>query len=165
MKQLRLQTICSLIPKVEVIADIGTDHGMVAEFIIKNNLCNTLIVNDISKLSLQKAVDRLSKFDTVVAGINRPKIIFADCCGSEVTHKTNIQIICAVIAGMGGKEILKIMEGLKPQEAVLSPQKNVDIVRVELVEMGYSIIEDLEITDKKKRYNIIKVQTADCNRH
>ncbi|MCL2848072.1 MAG: class I SAM-dependent methyltransferase [Firmicutes bacterium] len=159
--QTRLQTICSLIPKACVIADVGTDHGLVSEFIVRNKLCDTLIVNDISKQSLQKAIDRLGKFEinnNVGVNIARPQIMFINCCGSEITAKINLKIDCAVIAGMGGKEILKIMNSLMPKQAVLSPQKNVDVVRSELIAMGYEIVEDLEIIDKKKRYSIMLIR-------
>ncbi|MCL2822249.1 MAG: class I SAM-dependent methyltransferase [Firmicutes bacterium] len=51
----RLQTICSLISKCRVFADIGCDHGQVALFVAKNGLADTVVAADISEQCLKKA--------------------------------------------------------------------------------------------------------------
>ena len=52
----RLETILKLIPNGEVLADIGTDHGYIPTYAVKNNIVKKAIAADISKGSLEKAV-------------------------------------------------------------------------------------------------------------
>ena len=51
----RIDTLCSLLEKTNVFADVGCDHGYCSEYMLKNELCNKAILSDISKGSLQKA--------------------------------------------------------------------------------------------------------------
>lgn len=52
----RLNKISSHI-KGKRMADIGTDHGLVPIFLIENKIVDYAIAADISKPSLQKAID------------------------------------------------------------------------------------------------------------
>jgi len=158
----RFQAIYSLITRCDTIADIGADHGKVAHYIAKSNLCKTLIVNDISPHSLQKAkirLDVLKSVDNIKSSTALPNIKFIVCCGSELAAHIDTPIDCAIIAGIGGKEILKIVTGLMPKSAILSPQKNADITKTALKNLGYTIEKDLEIIDDRRKYAIFKINS------
>ena len=58
----RLKKIVELLPTCEVLADVGCDHGYIAEMVIKSGKYKKVILSDISKKSLDKAVNLLSKY-------------------------------------------------------------------------------------------------------
>ena len=66
----------------------------------------------------------------------------------------------ALIAGMGGEEIVAIMERAflqdkLPEKLVLQPMKNCDKVRVTALKLGYAIEYDKVFKSARKYYNLI----------
>ena len=59
----RIETLCALLQKARVFADIGCDHGYCTEYMLKNNLCERAIFSDISKGSLLKAKKLLGGYE------------------------------------------------------------------------------------------------------
>ena len=53
----RLFTVASAVTKGNRIADIGTDHGYVPIFLIKNKICPTGIAMDVNQGPLQRALE------------------------------------------------------------------------------------------------------------
>ena len=51
----RLMKIASYVNYCEAIADIGTDHGYIPIYLVKNNKCNSAIASDINKGPIEKA--------------------------------------------------------------------------------------------------------------
>ncbi len=147
----RLKVLTSYITNCDVFADVGCDHGFVSEFVLKNNLAKTVIATDVSKPSLQKAINLLS---------NYPNFIAIHCDG--FTGVDN-QVDQAIISGMGGEEIVKILSSttIKPNRLILSPQKNTYKVRRYLVENGYKILKDYTINDDKFYDVIVAILGSD----
>ena len=58
----RIDTLCSLLVKTDVFADVGCDHGYCSEYMLKNGLCEKAIFSDISKGSLAKAEELLAEY-------------------------------------------------------------------------------------------------------
>ena len=56
----RLQTIANVVTK-KVVCDVGCDHGLLAEYLLEKNIVDFVYVSDISKPSLDKAINLLSK--------------------------------------------------------------------------------------------------------
>ena len=50
----RLKLICDFVEKDSIVADIGTDHGLIPLYLSKNNISKKVIATDISKNSLSK---------------------------------------------------------------------------------------------------------------
>lgn len=141
----RIEAICSLIEPVAVIADVGCDHGKVAEYCLNNNLANTVIASDISAESLQKAKSLLG---------SRDNISFVVCDG--------IGFACdeAVIAGMGGYTIADIISAatVLPQTLVLCPHRDAYVVRKKLCDCGYSIDRDFICSERGKYYSVMRAR-------
>ncbi|MCL2797273.1 MAG: class I SAM-dependent methyltransferase [Firmicutes bacterium] len=151
----RLQTICSLIPRSSVIADVGCDHGKISEYIVKNGLAQVLIVNDISAPSLEKAKKRLASCES---RMNKENIWYYCCDGVELADLADgIGINCAVIAGMGGREILRILETGIAETVILAPQNFADGVRKGLWELGYRVETDILVQDNNKFYDVLHI--------
>ena len=144
----RLEVLLSLIPNCNVLADVGCDHGYLSKYALDKNLCERVIISDISAKSLEKATNLLKPYGDKV------KSYVGD--GLKAYEG---QANFAVIAGMGGEEICLILKGVKilPSGLLLAPQKNNDKVRRLLIELGYKITRDITIFDGKF-YDIIKAE-------
>lgn len=141
----RLAAICALIKKADVIADVGCDHGIVAEYVVKNALAKKTIASDVSERCLDKARDRLSGYDGI-------EFICCDGLGYECDE--------AVIAGMGGHTVIGILGRAKklPLSLVLCAHKNTDAMRRTLVSLGYEIVSDSMTEERGKFYSVIRAE-------
>ena len=96
----RLSLVASFVDK-ERVADIGCDHGKLLEELFRLKKITYAFASDISGPSVNKAVELLS--------FNKRNFDYAVGDGLEkLEEKHNIQQV--VISGMGGLEIIKIME-------------------------------------------------------
>ena len=144
----RIDKLCAYLPKCKTFADVACDHGYIAEYMLKNGLCESAIVSDISEKCLKKAEILLSEY--ISAGKCR-----AVCCDGlkEIDSGTD----CVMIAGIGGEEIIKILqEGFIPNSFIFQPMKNADALRGFLLENACFIETDDIFSDGKKYYFVIK---------
>jgi len=152
----RLKEIFSNIEKAKKFADVGCDHGIIAQMVVKENLADTVIITDISKDSLKKAEDLLKE----EMSVGKVKSYFTDGLNG-----VDLDVDECLIAGMGGKEIIKILtdrkEEFRPNRLILQPMKNVDNLRVFLVENGYKILKDYVFKDRKFYDLIIAIKGED----
>ena len=151
----RLKEIFSNLPSCDTFADIGCDHGYIAKAMLESGKCKRAIVSDISAKCLSKAEALLSEnikngsAQSVVSD-GFDKISFCDL---------------ALIAGMGGEEIVSILSSAKslPKTLVLQPMKNTDKVRVRAVELGYAIKKDYLFNCGRIFYDLIILESGkDC---
>lgn len=148
----RLETIVSLCDRHKVIADIGCDHGLVTAELILQEKAEKVVSTEISKECLNKAIMLANRINIL------PFISFRECDGFGLITKHD-KVEQAVIAGMGGKKIIEIMQR-KPRKLwnfVLQPMSDVVELRKFLLANKYRIIIDKLIYDNGKYYNIIKV--------
>ncbi len=143
----RIKIICSHLPKAELFADVGCDHGYCTQFMLRRGLCRTAYISDISKGSLSKAEELL--FCEIAEG--RCVSVCAD--GMKGLPA---QCDCVLIAGLGGEEIVRILtEGYVPRKFVLQPMKNSERVRAFLLERGCAIVSDDTFFAEGKYYDLI----------
>lgn len=158
----RINLICHFVDK-KVIAEIGADHGYITLNLFENNKIDFAYLTDISRASLQKAIDNFSNKPFV----NKTKFLVGDGLNVFEHKKTNgteikdnnPKIEQIIIAGMGGNEIIKILNKNTQcfTNFVLQPQRNVVDLRKYLIENNYNIQEDVMVKDGKIFYNILKV--------
>ena len=148
----RLKVLASHISRGAVFADVGCDHGLICEYVLKNGLFDVCIGSDISKKSLDKAIAKNSKFGDKFVPIL-----------SDGFNSFNIIVDECLISGMGGEEIVEILKNANniPSRLILSPQKNQDKVRSFLVENAFKILSDYTIFDKKFYDIIVAVRGED----
>ena len=95
----RLSTITDMIPVSDIIVDVGSDHGKLSEFCLASNRCRFVIATDIHALPAERTRERL--------------LDYKDRCEVKVTDGLSgvdlKEDMTAVIAGMGGLEICKIL--------------------------------------------------------
>ncbi len=143
----RTEIICSEVPFCNTFADIGCDHGYISEELFRQGKCKNIFISDISQACLNKAKKLLKA--QIEQGI----------CGYAVSDGFTCVPECewALIAGMGGEEIIKIISSspYKQRGLVLQPMKNFDTVRKFLVANGYKILKDYTFFDEGRFYVII----------
>lgn len=148
----RLEMVAGMVTKGNIIADIGTDHGYVPIYLVKNNICPLAYAMDINEGPIKSAMKNIA-----ADGLN-DKVIAIQSNGLEKFKDGMAQSV--VIAGMGGDliiEILKASNNLDTiDELILSPHKRIDLVRKYLHQIGWKIIKEDMLIDASKYYTVIK---------
>lgn len=145
----RLEKLVSVLPKCNVLADVGCDHGYVGIEAITRGVANEVVFVDVSAKSLDKARQNCPE-----QYLARAKFVCGDGLG-------DVQADTAIIAGMGGLEIISILQNAKhlPQKLVLQPMRNQRDVRA-YVSQSYEIVTDEKFHDYKF-YDVIVAQKCD----
>ncbi len=140
----RIDTLCSLLKKTDVFADVGCDHGYCSEYMLKNGLCDKAILSDISKGSLAKAEKLLAPY------IRAGKAVSVLGDGFFGVPDTVGEVL---IAGMGGAEIISILSdkkrGFMPKRFVFQPMHDAEKLRRYILENGGYIDRDFTFEDGK----------------
>ena len=146
---LRIDTLCSLLKKTDVFADVGCDHGYCTEYMLKNGLCDRAIFSDVSRGSLAKAEKLLEEY--VQEG--RATGVLGDGFYGVPSDVGEV-----LIAGMGGGEMISILSdekhGFLPKYFVLQPMHDSEKLRKYLLEHGAYILRDDTFQDGKY-YDVI----------
>lgn len=152
----RLETICSLIEPCGTLADIGCDHGIVSLYAAKNSLAQKIYACDVSAECLGKARSILSRY---------PQVDFLCGDGFSPLAAAGIAPDAAVICGMGGELIIKIMQARHCNPDVIAGgQKNTDKLRIFFCDNGYRIDKDEKVFERGKFYDVIRAR-YDGERH
>lgn len=146
----RLRVIYSEIPACGSFADVGCDHGYISKAMLDNGKCEKVFFSDVSEKCLDKAKELLAEYSA------EGKAEGILCDGLNAVPQTE----CALIAGMGGEEIIKILSAAPflPEKLVLQPMKNADKLRTFLVKIGYKIIKDYVFFAENRFYDLIKAE-------
>jgi len=150
----RLQAVLDQIPDTETLADIGCDHGKLIVSAILSNKAEFGIAVDISIDSLNKAKDLAIKYGIL------DKIQFF--CGDGFLPIKK-EVDCAIIAGMGGYEITKILTQKDiAKKYILVPHQDVNILRKYLQSNQFFIEKDF-VVKVHKFYQIIVAVKGESN--
>lgn len=143
----RITEIYSRLRPCRLFADVGCDHGFVAELVVKNALAEKVYVSDVSEKCLAKAEKLLAVH--MRTGLVESFVSDGFAAFPEMPDQ-------ALVAGMGGEEIVKILSAAAelPERLVLQPMKNAPKVRRFLADNGYKIAEDVTFRDVRY-YDII----------
>lgn len=146
----RLRAIVNFCDKNKIIADIGTDHGFVPNFLYEEDYNRKIIATDISLNSLNKAIE----FSELRG--NKGKIEHIVCNGLEKIPPVD-QII---IAGMGGILTSKILDrdfekARQAEKLILQPMQQVDYLRKFLYDKGFKILDEKIVFEDNKFFHII----------
>ncbi len=149
----RLKEIFSNLGECQTFADIGCDHGYMAQAMLKSKKCQKAIIADVSAKCLEKAEELLKEY----IKIGRVKSTVSD--GFDNVDFCDL----ALIAGMGGEEIVSIIKKASylPEKLVLQPMKNADKVRLQALNSGYKVIKDYVFYASKVYYDIIVLEKGE----
>lgn len=150
----RLTAVASLVTAGMKILDIGTDHGYIPIYLVKNGIIPGAVAMDVNKGPLERAEKNIQMYGLE----QRIEVRISDGFSAAISGEAQ----AAVIAGMGGglmirilNEGKKIVDGLN--ECILQPQSEVEKVRAFLLEEGFLFVREDMVEEDGKYYPMMKV--------
>lgn len=155
----RLQHVSNLIPKCRFLADIGTDHGYIPIYAVLNGICEYAAASDIKKGPVMVAQTNISKYGLE----NR----ISTRIGSGLSSLSVNEADVIVIAGLGGNiisDILKndIQTAYSAKCLILQPVQYYEVLRKNLIEFGFEIVDEDIVKENGKFYFILKIVKNQC---
>ena len=147
----RMQAVCDLIKYSKTVCDVGCDHGFVPIYLVKERAFTAALAMDINEGPLAAAAINIE-----MNGV-KDKIKTRLSDGLNALLPSEAEAI--VIAGMGGRLIVRILEdamlkisdnifGIK--ELILQPQSELQYFRKSVRDMGFVCeAEDMVLEDGK----------------
>ena len=144
-------TLC----RFKCVADVGCDHGYVSLYLVQHGIADRAIAMDIRKGPLAMADNNINSFG------------LSDCITTRLSDGLSLlepgEADCLVIAGMGGKLMISILEKKSLRElgieaAVLQPQSDLDEFRQYLRYKGYRILQERVILEDGKYYFPLRIE-------
>ena len=144
----RLEMVATLVDENVRVIDVGCDHAYLDIYLTLNNN-NKCLATDININALNIAINNIKKYDLE----NKIETKLTDGLkGIKIDSSDNI-----VICGMGAHTIIDILNTNKLSDTlIISSNNNIDILRKEVVKLGFYIDSEIFIIDKNKPYVIIK---------
>ncbi len=146
---LRLETVFNLIDECKCVADVGCDHGKLACLCLLSGKAKLCVAVDINSKAIEKA-------KALACALNvSSKVEFVICDGLDKVHK---KVDTIVIAGIGGKEIIKILSRCKDRKEssfIVSPNKNNDELE-KWLSLNADIENEILVRERDKFYFIYK---------
>ena len=148
----RLETVLSLLKEGETLCDVGTDHGKLPVAALLSGKAKSAIAIDISAQSLQKAKLLAEKEDVPLRCL----------VGDGLTPLRKGEADAIVIAGMGGMEIVQILENAPCvfPRYVLVPHRDAPAVREYLKNKNARILRDIAVKEGEHFYFVIEATFA-----
>lgn len=155
----RLMAIALLVPHGCRPADVGTDHGFIPAWLLKNGIVDRCSATDINRGPLAAAERTLSE-----AGVRDRAELFL-CDGLAGCRPEDIDTI--IIAGMGGDNIAGILErapwAREGRYLILQPMSKAERLRTWLCASGYEITSESLVRDSGRLYPIITAEGSEKN--
>lgn len=151
----RLMCIVNNMDKCESVIDVGTDHGYIPIYAVKNKICTKAIASDINKGPKEKAESNV-RFEGVSDKIQ--------CrLGAGLATVKFGEVESAIIAGMGGNLIRDIIvQDIKKVQKfkymILQPAQNAEILREFLYKGPFEILKEDLVIDENIFYEVFKVK-------
>lgn len=151
----RLLCCANMVPKGSRVADIGTDHGYLGIYLLQTGASPRVIACDLRKGPLENAKRNARQFGVEDAMEFRLSDGLAEVRPEEID--------CAVLAGMGGDLILKILSQCtwrkrKGLTFVLQPQSAGNVLRRWLCDEGFEILCEEPVQDGNFLYTVMQVR-------
>jgi len=145
----RLDTCLSLINGERCITDVGTDHGRLPVYALKQGRTERAVAVDISEKSLRKA--------TLLAEKEGVTITAVVCDGLTAVKQEDAPLV--IIAGMGGREIVKIIEEapFPLERAIFVPHTHAAVLRAYLRDRDVRIERDITVREGDHYYPVLLV--------
>ncbi len=163
----RMKAVAQMVPAGHIAADVGCDHGFVSVYLAQRGICPFVYAVDVrpgplagakahileSGLSDQIITVLSDGLQNVPVGKDAP--LLPACPGADVM----------IVAGMGGRLTVRILEGFPEKTAqlswlILEPQSEVWLVRRWLRGNGFVITQEAMVLEEGKYYPVIRAQNG-----
>ena len=154
----RLFAAAELLGTGNTLADIGSDHAFLPIYMLKNQRIAHAIITDINDMPLKNSMDHVNQYRM------QNYCEFRKGSGLEIIKDGDADLIS--ICGMGGDLIATIIKNgidtaKSAEKLVLQPMTNHALLRKNITEMGFRIIDEKMIRDRHLFYQIFSVQKGD----
>ena len=144
MLNIRLQTILDILPEVNSVVDVGTDHCLLPIAIKQKYPLMDVAASDVAKGPLASAQKQLQDHN-----IEDIQLYL-----SNGVHSIDKQYECVIVAGMGANTMMEIMEQdlqycKNCKYLILQANRDVDLLRKWLNEHEFSIVDERMVFDYK----------------
>jgi tRNA (adenine22-N1)-methyltransferase len=148
----RLQTIARFCPKGARVADIGSDHALLASYLLVNDIASFVIAGELNEGPYQAARKQIHTLQA------RDRASVRKGNGLAVLTPGEVDVIC--IAGMGGQLIASILEEGKEKlpgvrRLILQPNVGEELVRRWLMENGWQLMDETILEEDEIFYEIL----------
>jgi len=151
---IRLKTIADLVREGAKVCDVGTDHGYLAIYLLKERNAARVIATDLNEKPLSRAKENIA-----AAGCEG-KIELRLCDG--LNGVSNGEIDTAVIAGMGGETIADILTAApwvkQGKLLILHPASKAPHLRRWCMENGLGVVDERIVREGHRLYPILVVR-------
>lgn len=150
----RLQVCADMVRRGSVAVDVGTDHGRLPIYLLKNGICPQAIAADLREKPLNSARQNAANY-----GIGDALSFYLSDGLQAIPRGAFRTVICA---GMGGETICSILEAARdiwtPEyQFILQPQSAPYELRSYLSQNGFSIRREVLARDGKFVYTVMEV--------
>lgn len=146
----RLRTAAELCRRGTVVADVGTDHALLACYLAQNG-AREVIASDIREGPLEAARRTVAR-----TGVKNVRVLMSDGL-KEIDFAEDV-----VICGMGGELIADIVEGCgfltENTRFILQPMTKPELLRKRLYSAGFEIIEERAAYEGGRGYAVMLVR-------
>ena len=145
----RLNAVASLVKLGSSVADVGTDHGYIPVYLVKNNISPFAVAMDINEKPLASCKALVK--EEGLEGIIQTRL----SNGLEKLNKGECDTV--IIAGMGAELIVDILSNcdfVNELHLILQPMTHPELARKYLFDNGFEINNDFIVTDGKHSYSI-----------
>lgn len=152
----RLRTIADMVDSGSRLADIGTDHGFVPIYLLTLGKIRYAVASDVHMGPLDKARENTLKY-----GVGEKMRL---CRADGMDGLRENEADTAVIAGMGGELICRILNRVPQsiQTLILQPMTDLEEVRKKVHRMGFALTEEKIAREDNKFYIIMKARRGAC---
>ena len=145
----RLQAVADMVNEGARVVDVGTDHGYIPAYLIKNNIAKSVIACDINEkplASCKRYISSLGLDDKV------------KCVLSDGLQSIDGDYDTVIVAGMGGELIAQILENaenIRHCRLIINPMTHPELARKWLYDNGFCIENDIVVADLKHHYSVL----------
>ncbi|MGI6151345.1 MAG: tRNA (adenine(22)-N(1))-methyltransferase [Christensenellales bacterium] len=153
----RLTALAEMLPPADVVADIGSDHGLLCAHLLLHEKCKKAIAVDVSASAAEKAA-RLARSLGLVGRLV-PRL------GDGLAALKPGEADAAVIAGLGGRLIASILKAAPEIAAkipmILQPMQQIADLRRFLRENGFCLLDERMVEENGRIFEMMAVEKGE----
>lgn len=142
----RIIELSKMVDNSKTVYDVGCDHAYLDIYLKK--YCN---VKDCYAIDIRKSI-----IETAKKNISDWKLDIKVLLNNGLDDINIVKNSVVVIAGMGTKNILKILKDKKIDEMIIQSNDDIYLLRKTLIEWGYKITDEKVVYDNCYYYVLIK---------
>lgn len=144
----RLLTIANMVDANYNVIDVGCDHALLDIYLTINKGIKCIAIDNKEKV-LEYSKKNIQEYNLE----NKIKLLFND--GLDNVNINNNDIV--VLAGLGTKTILNIIRNKNIRHLIVQSNDDVYALRSGLVHLGFKIVDEQIVYEKRKYYIIIRL--------